>query len=158
LPPAPFAAAIVGGWWLDRQRWPLPLGGSDLQRGLGWLLVAAALLLFAWSLLTLRRHRTTVNPYRGAAALCTDGPFAFSRNPIYLADWFVLAGASLILATAWPLLFAPAVCALRRHPPRRSASGGGVRRGLPHLSAACAALDLIASKFARPPSHARHSS
>jgi protein-S-isoprenylcysteine O-methyltransferase Ste14 len=128
LPPAPFAAAIVGGWWLDRQRWPLPLGGSDVLRGFGWLLVVAALLLFAWSLLTLRRHRTTVNPYRGAAALCTDGPFAFSRNPIYLADWFVLAGASLILATAWPLLFAPAVWASVRY--------GVIRHEEAHLEAA----------------------
>ncbi len=48
LPPAPFAAAIVGGWWLDRHRWPLPLSQSDALRGFGWLLVAVALLLFAW--------------------------------------------------------------------------------------------------------------
>ncbi len=115
LPPAPFALAIVGGWWLDRYRWALPLGTGDTTRWLGWLLVAVAALLFIWSLLTLHRHRTTVNPYRGAAALCTDGPFALSRNPIYLANWFVLGGASLILATAWPLLFAPAVWGLVRY-------------------------------------------
>ena len=115
LPPAPFAAAIVGGWWLDRYRWALPMAVGDTTRWLGWLLVALAVLLFGWSLLTLRRHRTTVNPFRGAAALCIDGPFAFSRNPIYLADWFVLAGASLILATAWPLVFAPVVWGLVRY-------------------------------------------
>lgn len=127
LPPAPFAAAIVGGWWLDRAGWPLALGSGEALRWLGWLLVAVALLIFGWSLLTLRRHRTTVNPYRGATALCTDGPFALSRNPIYLADWFVLAGASLILASAWPLVFAPLVWALVRY--------GVIRHEEAHLEA-----------------------
>ncbi len=127
LPPVPFAAAILGGWWLDRHHWALPLGDGDRLAWLGWLLVAVALLLFAWSLLTLRRHGTTVNPYRGAAALCTDGPFAFSRNPIYLADGFVLAGASLILASAWPLVFAPAVWAAVRY--------GVIRHEEAHLEA-----------------------
>lgn len=128
LPPAPFAAAIVGGWWLDRYYRALPMGDGDTTRWLGWLLAAVALLVFGWSLLTLRRHRTTVNPYRGAAALCTDGPFAFSRNPIYVADWFVLVSASLILATAWPLVFAPVVWALVRY--------GVIRHEEVHLEAA----------------------
>ncbi len=128
LPPAPFALAIVGGWWLDRHRWALPLGAGETTRWLGWLLVAVALWLFAWSVLTLRRHRTTVNPYRGAVALCTTGPYAMSRNPIYVADGLVLLGASLILATAWPLVFAPAVWALVRW--------GVIRHEEAHLQAA----------------------
>ena len=58
---------------------------------------------------TFARHRTTVNPYSGASTLCTRGPFRFSRNPIYLGDWFLLAGVSLLLGTFWPLLFAPLI-------------------------------------------------
>lgn len=109
LPPAPYAAALLGGWWLNHHWAMLPLDVGPETRPLGWLAVAIGLALFVWTLWTFRRHRTTVNPYAGASALCTTGPFRFSRNPIYLGDWFLLTGISLLLATAWPLAFAPLI-------------------------------------------------
>jgi protein-S-isoprenylcysteine O-methyltransferase Ste14 len=115
LPPAPFAVALLGGWWLDRHFLALPVSVGARVPWLGWILVGAALLLFVWTFATLRRHHTTVNPFRGSAALCTDGRFQYSRNPIYLGDWFVLAGAALMMRSAWPLLFAPAIWALIRY-------------------------------------------
>ena len=79
-----------------------------------------------WTMWTFARHRTTVNPFSGASALCTSGPFRFSRNPIYLGDWFILLGVSLLLTTFWPLLFAPLIWIMlrfgviryKRSPPR----------------------------------------
>ncbi|MFZ5576066.1 MAG: methyltransferase family protein [Pseudomonadota bacterium] len=127
LPPAPYVAALVGGWWLDRQVYALPLDWGVTTRPLGWLLVGVGVALFAWTLVTFVRHRTTVNPYKAASALCTGGPFRFSRNPIYLGDWFLLAGVSLLLHTAWPLLFAPLVWALLRY--------GVIRHEEAHLEA-----------------------
>lgn len=115
LPPAPYAAAIVGGWWLDRYRTPLTMNWGELAAPLGWGLIGLGLSLFAWALYTLYRHHTTVNPYKAATGLCTDGPFRLSRNPIYLGDWLILAGASLLLRTWWPLLFAPLVWLLLRY-------------------------------------------
>jgi protein-S-isoprenylcysteine O-methyltransferase Ste14 len=109
LPPAPYAAAMIGGWWLDRNVLPLSWDLRAVAPLLGWLLVGAGLALFVWTLVTFARHRTTVNPYRAASTLCTGGPFRFSRNPIYLGDWFVLGGVSLLLDTAWPLAFAPLI-------------------------------------------------
>ena len=114
LPPAPYAAAMLGGWWLDRQ-WlvmPLDLGAATIPSG--WLAVGLGLAFFAWTLWTFVHHRTTVNPYAGASTLCTSGPFRFSRNPIYLGDWFILLGVSLLLGTIWPLLFAPLIWAMLR--------------------------------------------
>lgn len=127
LPPAPYAAAILGGWWLDRRVHALPLDLGVLTRPLGWLLVALGLALFFWTLVTFRRHRTTVNPYKAAASLCTEGPFRFSRNPIYVGDWFILAGVSLLLATGWPLVFAPLIWAMLRY--------GVIRHEEAHLEA-----------------------
>jgi len=49
-----------------------------------------------------------------ASALCTSGPFRFSRNPIYLGDWLILVGVSLLLSTFWPLLFAPLIWIMLR--------------------------------------------
>jgi len=115
LPPAPYAAALLGGWWLDRNVHALPLDWGAATRPLGWLLVGVGLALFIWTLATFWRHRTTVNPYKAASSLCTGGPFRFSRNPIYVGDWFIFAGVSLLLATAWPLLFAPLIWAMLRY-------------------------------------------
>ena len=126
LPPLPYAAAIGGGWWLDRHLAALPLAGPGLV-ATGYLLAGAGLLLMLWTALTLFRHRTTVNPFAGAAVLCTDGPFRFSRNPIYLGDWLVLAGFALILATLWPLLFAPLIWLTLRY--------GVIRHEETHLDA-----------------------
>ena len=127
LPPAPYAAAMLGGWWLDRKVYALPLDLGAITRPLGWQLLELGLALFIWTLVTFRRHRTTVNPYRAATSLCTEGPFRLSRNPIYLGDWFILAGASLLLATGWPLVFAPLIWAMLRY--------GVIRHEEAHLEA-----------------------
>ena len=127
LPPAPYAAALGGGWWLDRHVQPLPLDWGLIGQILGGGLLGIGLVLFVWTLVTFWRHRTTVNPYKAASTLCTGGPFRFSRNPIYVGDWFILAGLSLWLQTAWPLLFAPLVWALLRY--------GVIRHEETHLEA-----------------------
>lgn len=127
LPPAPYAAALLGGWWLDRRILPLPLDWGGAGNMLGWLGVGIGLALFAWTLATFWRHRTTVNPYKAASTLCTEGPFRFSRNPIYVGDWFILAGVSLLMKTAWPLVFAPLIWALLRY--------GVIRHEEAHLEA-----------------------
>ncbi len=114
LPPAPYAAALLGGWWLDRNWFALPPGLDAATRPLGWLALGIGFALFAWTLATFARHRTTVNPYAGASALCTGGPFRFSRNPIYLGDWFILTGVALLLNTLWPLAFAPLIWVMLR--------------------------------------------
>ena len=114
LPPAPYAAAMLGGWWLDRYQFALPFDLGTLTRPLGWLMVGLGLGLMFWTMWTFARHRTTVNPYGGASTLCTGGPFQFSRNPIYLADWIVLLGVSLLLATYWPLVFVPLIWIMLR--------------------------------------------
>lgn len=114
LPPLPYVAALLAGWWIDRRVAALALPGGATLQLLGIALVACGAALMGWAAWTLHRHRTTINPYRGAAALCVDGPFAWSRNPIYVADWLLLAGAACWLRTAWPLLFAPLIWATIR--------------------------------------------
>ena len=127
LPPAPYAAALIGGWWLDRNLYALPLDWGLATWPLGWLLTGVGLALLLWTLVTFHRHRTTVNPYKAASTLCTEGPFRFSRNPIYLGDWFILGGVALLLQTAWPLVFAPLIWALLRY--------GVIRHEEAHLEA-----------------------
>lgn len=127
LPPAPYAAALLGGWWLDRHVLPLGFDDGVASRPLGWLWLAVGLMLFGWTLWTFHRHHTTVNPYAGASELCTGGPFRFSRNPIYLGDGFILIGVALLLNTLWPLLFAPLIWVMLRY--------GVIRHEEAHLEA-----------------------
>jgi protein-S-isoprenylcysteine O-methyltransferase Ste14 len=82
---------------------------------LGWLMVSLGLLLMTAAVLTLWRHRTTVNPFGRARTLCVTGPFAWSRNPIYLADFLVLLGGGWVLNSVWPAVLAPAIGWLIRH-------------------------------------------
>lgn len=114
LPPAPYAAAMLGGWWLDRYQITLPLDLGALTPVFGWFVTGLGLGLMLWTMWTFARHRTTVNPYGGASTLCTSGPFRFSRNPIYLGDWIMLLGVSMLLNTFWPLVFAPLIWIMLR--------------------------------------------
>lgn len=113
-PPLVYAVALFIAWWLQG-RLPLPLDIGDAARPLGWALIGVGLLGFSWALLAIWGHRTTVNPYKAASNLVTRGPFRYSRNPIYVSDWFVYAGAMLLLKTIWPLLLAPLVFQVMRY-------------------------------------------
>ncbi len=57
---------------------------------------------------TMRRHRANILPHRAATALVTTGPFAWSRNPIYLGNTLMLIGFGLVLRNPW---FLPAAAA-----------------------------------------------
>jgi len=60
--------------------------------------------LSVWAALSFRRVRTTIVPYQPPSALVTTGPYRFSRNPIYVADLMILAGAALVLGAPLALV------------------------------------------------------
>lgn len=84
------------------------------SRILGAVLIAAALAIDLWAMKTLNDGRTTILPHRGSSHLVTKGPFQFSRNPIYLANFILMAGLGLFFANGWMVLLAP-VDALLTH-------------------------------------------
>lgn len=121
-PPLVYVAALWSAWELNKL---LPLTFLKLA-SVGWLLVVLGGLLLLWSAWTMFRNKTTVNPYAGVAHLVQSGPFAFSRNPIYLADSVIYAGVMLIWGNLWPLLLYPMVWAAIRY--------GVIRNEEAHLS------------------------
>jgi protein-S-isoprenylcysteine O-methyltransferase Ste14 len=50
------------------------------------------------------RAGTNVLPTRPALAIVTDGPFRFTRNPLYLANAVAYLGLTLVFNTVWTLL------------------------------------------------------
>jgi len=75
--------------------------------GLGLIVIGIG--LFIWSVATLQRHKTTLDPRGKPLALVTIGPYRFSRNPIYLGFFLISLGTAVlfanILAFVGPLVF-----------------------------------------------------
>ncbi|MEL6751314.1 MAG: isoprenylcysteine carboxylmethyltransferase family protein [Pseudomonadota bacterium] len=104
LPPLLTVGIIAFAWVFNRI---FPFGWDPISPTLtyaGLILGAIAIGIDVWALLTFRRHRANIRPDRPATALITDGPFAFSRNPIYLANVLLTAGLGLALNNRWMLL------------------------------------------------------
>lgn len=68
--------------------------------------------LFFWSWHELRRFGTTIRPDRPATALVTTGPYAVTRNPLYLGLLLLQVAAGLWLSNLWILLFIPLTASL----------------------------------------------
>ena len=89
--------------------WPL-LGAGGRVLALALLAVGAGLML--QSALQFRARKTTIIPHRQANALITQGVYRFSRNPIYLADVFLLLGAILWWKAMLALVLVPVFMAV----------------------------------------------
>ncbi len=75
-------------------------------RAIGAAVLPAGIGLDVAAMRELRRHRANILPHRAATALVTSGPFALSRNPIYLGNTLVMIGAAFLFSSAWLLLAA----------------------------------------------------
>jgi protein-S-isoprenylcysteine O-methyltransferase Ste14 len=114
--PIVFLAALAVAWRLHRT-WNLPIevGGHGVVRSsAGWLLILGGFLLGAISIGTLVRARTTFLPDRESNYLVMAGPFAFSRNPIYVGMMAIYVGIALASNSAWPILLLPLVWIVMR--------------------------------------------
>ncbi|MCF7201675.1 methyltransferase family protein [Pseudomonas oligotrophica] len=109
LPPPVIYLLFLALAWALQALLPVVLPRNPWTAYLGWGLIDAGLLLMLWAGLFMLRRRTTVNPYGTPQRLLDDGPFRFSRNPIYLADTLVYAGIALLWGSLWPWLLLPAL-------------------------------------------------
>jgi protein-S-isoprenylcysteine O-methyltransferase Ste14 len=107
-PPIIYVGCVLAGVALHLQwptGWPTGLLRPALM-ALGAALLIATVAIYVSSIRAFRRHKTTIQPHRGASALITDGPFRYSRNPIYLANTCAVFGAGLLAGSGWLLLAA----------------------------------------------------
>ena len=91
LPPAWLVACIAASWVLAENA-PIMMLSHSAWTVIGWALVAAGLALGLYAIISFWRFKTSVIPRQTPSALINDGPYRFSRNPIYLADLIILAG------------------------------------------------------------------
>jgi protein-S-isoprenylcysteine O-methyltransferase Ste14 len=91
-----------------------PLVASSVTVVSGWLLVTAFLVWNGWALLTIARHRTALLPGGATTTVIDSGPFARSRNPLYLGLLAGAAGVALLAGSLWALVALPLEWALLR--------------------------------------------
>jgi protein-S-isoprenylcysteine O-methyltransferase Ste14 len=108
-PPLALVVAVAAMWVAHRWwHWPVPVAPRPRRDG-GVALVVAGAALAIWAVQALRAARTHPEPWKPTATIVAAGPFAWSRNPIYLAFLVCAAGAAWWIGTWWGV---PAVGAL----------------------------------------------
>lgn len=107
-PPVLFPAIMGAGLLLDRvvplaqEAWP-----GAIRYGVGGALVLLAALLAGWAAWVFSRAGTAIPTLRPARRFVASGPYAFTRNPMYLGLVLLFAGLGLMLTSAWMLLLTP---------------------------------------------------
>lgn len=99
-PPLVFLLAILVGAGLE-QPWPLAILRSGIPVLLGAALLAAGAALFFVSTRSFAAVGTPVPGNEPTTAIVRDGPYRYSRNPIYLAFILLQLGAAACLNSLW---------------------------------------------------------
>jgi protein-S-isoprenylcysteine O-methyltransferase Ste14 len=107
-PPLIYLVTLLLGLLLNR-RLPAPFLPRRTARTLGLPLLGGGVLLAVWFRRSMRRAGTPPNPWKPVSSLVTDGPFRYSRNPVYLAFTMIYAGISCLANALWAVLLLPPV-------------------------------------------------
>ncbi|MFD2739522.1 methyltransferase family protein [Sulfitobacter aestuarii] len=97
--------------------WVWPVGAehllpAPLRYGLGGGVIAFAVNFLGFrSVRAMRRSGQSENPYRTTTEILQTGPFAITRNPMYLQMVLVCFGFAVLLGNLWILLLTP-FCAI----------------------------------------------
>ncbi len=112
-PPLVYALGFGLGYGLDRLK-PVPLGLGGVRTLLGWALAGAGVALAASAIALFRRAGTSPVPIQPTTALVVQGPYRFTRNPMYVGLAALYAGVTLLVNSLWPLLLLPVVLVVIR--------------------------------------------
>jgi protein-S-isoprenylcysteine O-methyltransferase Ste14 len=99
-PPIVYVSAVAMGVALQKVL-PLPELNKAAFQLCGGFLALVAIAIDMSTFLTFRKHKTTILPNKGATNLITTGPFAWSRNPIYVANTVLVLGLGLYFENWW---------------------------------------------------------
>jgi protein-S-isoprenylcysteine O-methyltransferase Ste14 len=106
-----FLAGLVGGG-VANVLFPLHLFSPGWLQATGAVPLALGIVLFAWARTAFGRRRTALMPWTPSTSLVSDGPYSYSRNPIYLAFALMYLGVALALDSGYVLVVLVVVVAL----------------------------------------------
>ncbi len=99
----PLAASVVVDRLLFKRR--MPAAAPVLSIGF----FAAAAWLVAPGVAEFKKAGTAIDPFEETTALVESGPFAYTRNPLYLGLTMAYVGCALATRAALPLAVLPSV-------------------------------------------------
>lgn len=109
-PPILIAATLALGVALDTATGLSPaFMATQTMRIIGVSIIGLAFANDLWCARQFMRRKTTILPHRAASALVTEGPFRYSRNPIYISHIATTAGLGLLLGSLFSVLLTPAL-------------------------------------------------
>jgi len=109
-PPLLFATGFVAGYLLHRFWIAINIAGDARDvRMIGIALLILGTALAFWGVSVFRRAKTTILPFRASTAIVRDGPYRFTRNPMYVGMTLGYLGASLVVNSPWPIIVLPFV-------------------------------------------------
>lgn len=95
----PLLLALLVHW-----RAPLALLPEPWPIVLGPLLIITGLLFGMPALAAFRRAKTRPQPWRPSTALVIEGPYRFTRNPMYVGFTLIHLGITCAVNSVWPLV------------------------------------------------------
>ncbi|MFV1917419.1 MAG: isoprenylcysteine carboxylmethyltransferase family protein, partial [Patescibacteria group bacterium] len=107
IPPAIYLIPLVIGLIIE---YFLPfrlLPNQKTADVVGWPLIIGSILLGVWAVMTMRRVGESEDFRKPTDKIVTTGPYAFTRNPMYVSLNMVYVGIAFMLNTAWLMLFWP---------------------------------------------------
>lgn len=102
-PPVYFLIFFIAGILLDRYLHIVRLGSVPW---LGILLALPGIASGIWAGTLFRKKKTAIKPFEKSSALIEEGPYAITRNPMYVGFTFVLLGEAIYLGSL-SAFFAP---------------------------------------------------
>ena len=108
-PPLIYAGGLIVGLLLQN-KFPLPFLPKGWRRAVfGSTLMGLAVIIVRQGVREMQHAQTNVNPMLPATTLVVDGPFRFSRNPLYLSMTVFYTGIAILANAIWPILLLPIV-------------------------------------------------
>ena len=109
-PPFVYVFGVAVGWLLGRWReWPITAGPSRTRDVVAAVFALVFVALSVSALIAFRRAHTTLIPNRPATAFVTQGPYVFTRNPMYLSLVALYIAVALWVNSWWVLVILPVV-------------------------------------------------
>ncbi len=104
-PPIVYFVCLMIGLGLDTL-WPLPFLARTLQFVLGFTIIAVSFLFFGLVLRAFSKSKTSIDHRKPTTEIITTGPFAYSRNPVYLSMTMLFIGVAVTVDRLWFLVMA----------------------------------------------------